>query len=168
TAYTATVPFRTQTVTLAPTVSAARVRSITVAQDGSSPVTVASGSAVALVVPPAGGSSLVTVGVLAEDGVFTTSYRITLSRVAPGTDAGLGALTDSANALAFDPAQTSYSYSVPAALATGYTVTPTARDPNAAILVNGAPVASSTPAPIDLSAGAATVAIVVTAEDGVT
>jgi uncharacterized protein YjdB len=168
TAYTATVPFRTQTVTLAPAISAARVSSVTVAQDDGPPVTVESGSAVSLAVPPAGGSSLVTVRVVSEDALFATSYRIVLSRVAAATDASLGGLTDSANTLAFDPAQTSYAYSVPAALATGYTVTPTARDPNALILVNGAPVASGAPAPIDLSAGAAMVAIVVIAEDGVT
>ncbi|HEY0985898.1 MAG TPA: pectinesterase family protein [Kofleriaceae bacterium] len=169
TTYTATVPFRTQTVTIAPTINAARVSAITVAQDGGPPVTVASGGAVALALPPAGGTSLVTVGVRAEDGVFTTSYRVAVSRTAAGTDARLAALSDSANALAFDPAQTSYAYSVPAALATGYTVTPTARDPSATILVNGAPVASGTPSgTIDLSAGAATVAIAVLAEDGVT
>jgi polygalacturonase len=168
TAYTATVPFRTQTMTLAPAISAARVSSVTVAQDDGPPVPVERGGAAALAVPPAGGSSVVTVRVVSEDALFTTSYRVVVSRVAAATDASLGGLTDSANTLTFDPAQTSYTYSVPAALAIGYTVTPTARDPNALILVNGAPAASGAPAPIDLSAGAATVAIVVIAEDGVT
>ncbi|MGH2897110.1 MAG: cadherin-like beta sandwich domain-containing protein, partial [Solirubrobacteraceae bacterium] len=169
TTYTASVPFRTQTVTISPAVSAAAVGSLTVAQDAGSPVAVASGGAVSLTLPPAGGSTLVTVRVVAEDGVFTTIYRVVLSRVAAGTDASLVALTDSAHALAFDPAQTSYAYSVPAALASDYTVTPTARDASATILVNGAPVASGTAsAPIDLSAGAAMVSIVVTAEDGLT
>jgi hypothetical protein len=48
-------------------------------------------------------------------------------------------------------------------------VTPTAHDPLATIQVNGAVVASGTAsAPIDLSAGSATVSIAVTAEDGTT
>src|SRR5213078_795906 len=98
-------------------------------------------------------------------------YTVLLTRAPPATDATLAALTDSAAALAFDPTsnQTHYAYSVPAALATNYTVTPTAHDLHAAILVNGVPVASGTTSPpIDLSSGAATALVTVIAEDGIT
>ena len=84
------------------------------------------GAAFPLARPPAGGSSLVTVRVVAEDGIVATNYQLVLSRAAAGTDATLAALTDSANALAFDPAQTSFAYAVPVALASNYTITPTA------------------------------------------
>ncbi|HMG24858.1 MAG TPA: glycosyl hydrolase family 28 protein, partial [Kofleriaceae bacterium] len=171
TAYTATVPFQAANLAITPTASVAAVQSITVAQDGGAPVGVASGGSIALTLPAPGASSTVAVRVTAEDGTTTTSYTVAVSRVAPGTDAALSALTDSASALAFDPAQTSYTYSVPAAFAADYTVTPTARDPHATIRVNGVLVASGTASPpgtIDLGSGAATVAIAVTAEDGVT
>jgi len=174
TSYTATVPFRTQAVTLAPTVNAAHVQSITVTQDGAAPVTVASGTSIPLALPTPGATSRITVAVTAEDGTTTASYTLLLTRIPPATDATLSALTDSAAALAFDPAsaQTSYAYTVPAALAVGYTVTPTAHDPHASIQVDGAPVTSGTPsAPIDLGApgaGSATVDVTVTAEDGIT
>ncbi|HET7506389.1 MAG TPA: pectinesterase family protein [Kofleriaceae bacterium] len=170
TSYTATLPFQTERVSLSPTISAARSRTLTVTQDGGAPVSVASGSSVPLAVPVPGETSRITVSVTAEDATTTASYTVLLTRVRPATDAALSALTDSAAALAFDPtgAQTAYSYAVPAALATGYTVTPTSRDPHASIRVNGTPVASGAPVPIDLGAGAATVTIAVLAEDGLT
>jgi len=169
TAYTTTVPYRTQSLSLTPTVSGARITSVTVAQDGGAPVGVTSGSAVPLALPVPGATSTVTVRVTAEDGTTTASYTVGVSRVAPATDATLSALTDSAGALAFDPAQITYAYSVPAALATNYTVTPTVHDPHASVLVNGTLVASGTAsAPIDLRSGSAAVAVAVFAEDGIT
>ena len=171
TAYVATVPFATQSVTITPAVSAFRTHALTVAQDGGAPISVASGTTVPLVLPAPGATSLVTVRVTAEDATTATSYTVLLTRAPPATDATLAALTDSAAALAFDPTsnQTHYAYSVPAALATNYTVTPTAHDLHAAILVNGVPVASGTTSPpIDLSSGAATALVTVIAEDGIT
>jgi polygalacturonase/pectin methylesterase-like acyl-CoA thioesterase/uncharacterized protein YjdB len=169
TSYTATLPFRIQALTLTPTVSAARVKTIAVVQDGGAPVIVTSGRPIALAVPAPGATSRISVQVVAEDGTTATAYSVAVTRTPPATDAALSALTDSAAALAFDPGQTRYAYEVPEGLATNYTVTPTARDPHASILVNGAPVASGTASPaIDLSSGAATVAIAVLAEDGLT
>ncbi|HEY0483119.1 MAG TPA: glycosyl hydrolase family 28 protein [Kofleriaceae bacterium] len=171
TRYTATVPFGTAAVSLTAAASAAHVQSVTVAQDGGAPVALPADGTIPLALPAPGATSQISVQVTAEDGTTTTSYTVALTRAPPGTDATLGALTDSAGVLAFDPAspQTSYAYAVPAALSVGYMVTPTARDPHASIRVDGAPVASGTAsAPIDLSAGAATVSITVTAEDGVT
>jgi polygalacturonase len=169
TSYAVTVPFLSQGVSITPTASAAHTYSLTVVQDGGAPVSVASGSSTPLALPAPGATSQVTVTVTAQDATTATSYTVMLTRVAVGTDATLSALTDSAGALVFNATsgQTLYTYSVPAALSVGYTVTPTARDPHASILVNGAAVASGTPsATIDLSAGAATVSVVVTAEDG--
>ncbi len=175
TRYAVTVPFRTQAVTLAATVSAARTRSLVVTQDGGAPIPAASGAVVPLLLPAPGATSTVTVAVTAEDGTTATGYTVAITRVPPSADAALAALTDSAAALAFDPATTHYAFSVPAALATSFTVTPTAHDPHASILVNGAAVASgSASAPIDLTsglpggAGVATVLVTVIAEDGIT
>jgi pectate lyase len=171
TSYTVTIPFLSQALTLAPTASSPRPSSITVAQDGGAAVTVASGSTTTLVLPAQGATSRVDVKVTAEDGTTVTTYSIVVTRIGAGTDATLATLTDSAGALAFDPAspQTRYSYAVPAALAVNYTVTPTAHDPHATIRVNGAAVTSGTAsAPIDLSTGAATVSVAVLAEDATT
>ncbi|HEY6173827.1 MAG TPA: pectinesterase family protein, partial [Kofleriaceae bacterium] len=169
TRYAVTLPFQAQAVTLTATVSAANVHSVMVSQDGGLPIPTATGALVPLVLPAPGATSQVTVAVTAEDGTTATTYTVAVTRQPPASDAALSALVDSAAALAFDPGQTSFAYEVPAALATGYTVTPTARDPHASILVNGAPVASGSASPaIDLSAGSASVAITVIAEDGIT
>jgi polygalacturonase/uncharacterized protein YjdB len=166
--YAVTLPFQTQDLSLIATVSAANVHSVMVTQDGVAPIPTASGAVVPLLVPAPGATSQVTVAVTAEDGTTVATYTLAVTRVAASTDSALSALTDSAAALTgFDPATLSYTYSVPAALATNYTVTPTAHDPKASIQVNGAAVASgSASAPIDLSSGAATVSIKVTAQDG--
>jgi polygalacturonase/uncharacterized protein YjdB len=171
TSYTTTIPFRSASVAITPTLSARRTTSLTVAQDGGAPVGVASGSPFVLTLPAAGATSVVTVSVTAEDATTTTSYTVRLTRVAAGTDATLSALTDSAGALAFNASsgQTHYTYSVPAARSTSYTVTPTASDPRASIQVNGVPVASGTPSgTISLASGAAEVLVAVIAEDGTT
>jgi hypothetical protein len=124
---------------------------------------------VAVVLPAIGQATQITVAVTAEDGTTVTSYTVQLRRPAAANDAALSALTDSAGVLQFVAAQTSYAYAVPVGQAGNYTVTPTAHDPLATIQVNGAVVASGTAsAPIDLSAGSATVSIAVTAEDGTT
>ena len=167
--YAVTLPFQTQDVALTATVSATRVHSILVTQDSGATIPTASDAVVPLVLPAPGVTSHVNVAVTAEDGTTATSYTVDLTRVAPSTDAALSALTDSAAALVFDPATLHYAYTVPAVLATSYTVTPTAHDPRASIQVNGAAVASGTAsAPIDLSAGTATVLVTVTAQDGTT
>jgi polygalacturonase len=168
--YAVTVPFHTQDLSLVATVSAANVHSVLVTQDSAGPMPTATGAVVPLTVPAPGATSQVTVAVTAQDGTTATTYTVAVTRVAPSTDSALSALTDSAAALSFDPATTHYVYSVPAALATNYTVTPTAHDPKAAIQVNGAAVVSGTAsAPIDLlTTGAATVLVTVLAEDGVT
>src|SRR5213078_1911134 len=51
TAYAATVPFATQSVTITPAVSALRTHALTVAQDGGAPITVASWTTVPLALP---------------------------------------------------------------------------------------------------------------------
>src|SRR5439155_12734154 len=64
TSYAATVPFRSQVVTITPIASTARIQSVTVAQDAGTPVSVASGSAFPLVLPAPGATSHVSVRVL--------------------------------------------------------------------------------------------------------
>src|SRR5262249_56437581 len=120
----ATVPFGTQGVSLTPTVSAFRIGSVPVAQDGGPPIVVASGRPIQLALPAPGTTSRISVRVTAEDGTTSTSYAILLTRVPPATDAALSALTDSAAALAFDPAQTTFTYAVPPALPPNYPPTP--------------------------------------------
>jgi polygalacturonase len=169
---TGTIPSGTQALSLTPTASAPRTQSIVVVQDGGSPVTVASGSATSLALPSPGSTTAINVIVTAEDGLTVQTTTLLVTRAAAAPDAALSGLTDSAAALVgFDPDQTSYTYAVPLALATNYTVTPIAHDPHATIKVNGSPVGSGSPSPtglIDLSSGSATVVIVVTAEDGTT
>ena len=169
--YTVTVPGQTDTVTIAPTASAPNLQSITVAQDGGAPVTVASGRAVSLAVPAPGATTQIAVQIVAQDGTSAMRYTVHLTRSEVGHDATLDALIDSAGTLGFVPGspETTYSYAVPIGQAAAYTVTPTAHDPAATIRVNGVVVASgAASAPIDLSAGHATVAVAVTAEDAVT
>lgn len=169
TSYTTTLPFGIQSLTITPTVSASRVKTISVTQDGGARIPATSGTPVALVVPAPGATSRVTVQITAEDGTTATAYTVAVTRTPPATDAALSALGDSAAALVFDPGQTHYAYEVPLGLAADYTVTPTARDPHASIRVDGAAVASGTASPpIDLSSGGASVAIAVVAEDGIT
>jgi pectate lyase len=170
TTFTASVPFRTRALTLTPTASSQVTQSITVTQDGGTPVPVDNGKATSLALPSAGSTSMINVIVTAQDGTLQT-YTLMVTRTAAATDSALSALTDSANAFTFDPTQTSYTFNVPAVLAANYTVTPTAHDPRATVTVNGVAVASGSPSPtgaIDLGSGSGTVAIVVTAEDGTT
>jgi pectate lyase len=170
--YDVALPYPSQAATLTLAASDSAVKDITVTEIGTSTkVTsaVASGSSLSLVLPAAGASSTVRVVVTAEDGTTVLGYTLHLAHVAAGTTSQLSALVDSAGVLTFDPASasTSYTYDLPAALATGYTVTPTLKDPHATVRINGAAVASgAASAVIDLSSGSATVTIVVTAEDG--
>jgi hypothetical protein len=84
-------------------------------------------------------------------------------------DAGLANLAISAGTLTpvFDMATAAYTASVSHAV-TSLTVTAAAREPNAALQVNGTPVLSGTPsAPIALVVGPNVVTTTVTAQDGV-
>jgi uncharacterized repeat protein (TIGR02543 family) len=99
----------------------------------------------------------------------TVSGNVTLYAKWKSSDADLSELSLSEGSLspAFSTTTNTYSVSVPNAT-TSITVTPTAAEPGALITVNGTAVVSgSTSSAISLNVGSNTVAVVVTAQDGV-
>ncbi|MCX6875988.1 MAG: cadherin-like beta sandwich domain-containing protein [Verrucomicrobia bacterium] len=157
TSYTARVLHGTTALTVTPVAAA----SATLTVNG---VALASG-ATSPPVPLSPGNMTLTIQVTAQDGVGTTSYVITVR-----DDATLAGLTLNAGTLAppFSPALAGYVNYVPTATA-AVTVTPRATDSTAAIMVNGAAVASgAASSPINLVPGSNTVNVTVTALDGTT
>ena len=119
-------------------------------------------------VPLAVGGNVITVEVTAEDGETTRTYTVTVTRAEPpSTDATLkGLALSGVNFGAFDSATTDYTASV-ANDADETTVTPTVNDGGASYVVKlGGAVDED--ATVELSVGANTVSVVVTAEDGKT
>lgn len=113
------------------------------------------------------GTGSITVVVTAEDG-STTTYTITLDR-APSNEADLVDLTVGAGALqpGFAPDTLGYDLSVPYGTS-DLTLTPTAST-GSTLMLNGAPVANTSPTQVPISASGSTeVILVVTAADGVT
>ena len=124
-------------------------------------------------VPLAVGSNVITVEVTAEDGQATKTYTVTVTRAAPAqqqpeppsTDATLSALTLSdVNFGNFDPATTSYDVNVDNGV-DQTTVTATANDDGSSYMVKLGDVVDED-GTVELSVGANTVSVVVTAEDG--
>ena len=125
------------------------------------------------VIPLAVGSNVITVEVTAEDGQATKTYTVTVTRAAPAqqqpeppsTDATLSALTLSdVNFGNFDPATTSYDVNVDNGV-DQTTVTATANDDGSSYMVKLGDVVDED-GTVELSVGANTVSVVVTAEDG--
>ena len=120
-------------------------------------------------ITPAHAAGAVDVAVTTPGGTTTLAGAFTYA--APvSTDASLASLAVSTGTLdpAFATGITSYALDVPNA-ASSITVTPTATDGSASLTVDGAPLASgAASAPIALAVGDTTIAIVVTAEDGIT
>lgn len=164
-AYTALVPYETQTATVSPTTEDPEA---TVTVDGSE---VVSGQA-SQDIPLSVGENTVTVVVTAPDGVSTRTYEITLTREGSGvsTNALLSSLSIDPGSLdqAFSPGNLSYTAHV-LHYVDQVTVTATAAHQEADITVNGVPLASGQPSgPISLALGENTISVVVTAQDGVT
>jgi len=116
------------------------------------------------------GSNTVTAVVTAPDGTTTNTYVITITRSVPSSNASLSLLTVSAGNLtpAFTTTKTSYTVLVSNFHPT-ISITPTAADATAIILVNGVAVASgSASQTLNLAVGANIITTVVTAQDGVT
>lgn len=109
------------------------------------------------------------VEVTAEDGtVLTYTIHFTVAEPPLSSNASLSGLTLSAGSLSFAPDTVSYTLSVANGV-TSTTVTPVAADANARVQVNGKDVESGRSSePIALKVGSNTIAIVVTAQDGVT
>ena len=160
-AYTASVNNGTATLTVTPTVSEANA---TIQVNGTA---VVSGTASAPI-PLAVGPNTITVLATAQDGVTTTSYSVTVTRLSSvstlsGLNVGGGSLIP-----AFSSATTAYTVGMPS-VAASVTVTPTVSEANATVKVNGSTVTSGTvSAAIPLAAGINTLTVIVTAQDGVT
>jgi hypothetical protein len=116
------------------------------------------------------GSTVITVKVVAEDGISTRIYSITVNRAGSNNAFASIKLTPSSTLVATGTIGTAGSYSASVDPATSSViVTPTAQDQNANILVNGVMVTSGTAsAPITLNAGSTIITVDVTAQDGVT
>ena len=154
-------------ITVTPTVADTDA-SVTV--DGSA---VASGAASSAIALTAGVAKAIAIVVTAEDGSTTKTYTVTVTRAAPATlstNADLSGLTISAGTLpTFAAATENYAVSVGNDVAS-ITLTPTTNNDGATLTVDGTAVTSgATSAAIALTAGVAkAIAIVVTAEDGIT
>lgn len=162
TGYDVTVDNATDGITLTPTAAEANA---TITVDGQ---TVASGSAspqIALAI----GTTAIPVVVTAADGTTTRTYIVTVTRTA-SADATLSGLVPSAGTLnpAFSTDTLDYAVAVANAI-DSLTLTPTADDANATIVIDGQSVASgSASQAIALSVGSTVIQVMVTAEDGMT
>jgi hypothetical protein len=175
--YTVAVPFGTTTFTVTPTAHAALIQSITVAQDGGTPQTVASGSAsAALSVPAPGTPSVIAIQVTAQDGTTVSTYSVSLTQIAPDNNSLLASLTPSAGSLSpgFVSTTSTYGLSVPFGTST-VTLTPDA----SALDIRSITVAqdSGTPQPVlsgqpsqpltvPALGSSSSIAVTVTAQDG--
>ena len=162
TAYTDAVGNTITSVTVTPATTDATA---TVKVNGNTVISGTASSSINLAV----GTNKITVTVVAQDGKTTKNYVITVTRAGNSND-NLTSLKMSKGTFSptFASATTSYTDAVGNTI-TSVTVTPTASDPDAAIQVNGATVASGTASgAINLAVGANTINVVVTASDNVT
>ena len=117
----------------------------------------------------AGGDTVITVEVTAQDKMTAKTYRVTVNRAAaPSGDATLSGLTLSPVDIGnFQSGTTEYGVNVANPVGS-VTVTPTANHAAATITVNGVGVASGSGRAVNVNIGANTIAIMVTAQDGMT
>ncbi|GIQ71360.1 cadherin-like beta sandwich domain-containing protein [Xylanibacillus composti] len=120
-------------------------------------------------VPLEVGPNIIRVAVLAEDGIHSANYTLSIQRAA-SSNAGLAGLVLSDGALtpAFEADRAAYTAAVPHSVS-HVTVTASVNDPGAAVKVNGQEATSGEPsAPIALAVGENTITVEVTAQDGST
>ncbi|MEI6655776.1 MAG: cadherin-like beta sandwich domain-containing protein, partial [Verrucomicrobiota bacterium] len=161
TVYAASVTNATTSVTVTPSVTEANA---TVKVNGALVTTGTASASIPLVV----GNSPITVQVTAQDGITTSTYTVTVTRVS--TVSTLSGLALSAGSLspAFAGGTTVYAASVTNAT-TSVTVTPSVTEANATVKVNGALVTTGTAsASIPLVVGNSPITVQVTAQDGIT
>ena len=161
TAYTASVPYETNSVTVSP------IKSEENASIKVNGIPVSSGAE--YTIPLNVGVNTISTVVTAQDGLTIKTYTVAVTRTV-STNADLSALSLSSGVLS--PAFTSgtfvYTASVPATT-TSITVSPSASDVNATIKINNNPVVSgSASGNIVLVEGANTITALVTAPDSVT
>lgn len=116
------------------------------------------------------GATVIPIVVTAGDGMTTQTYMVTVIRAAASNNAELSDLRANIGTIdpAFAPGTAAYTIAVANDVET-LVLTPTAGDPHATIIVNGAGVSSGSPsAPIGLAVGATSIIVVVTAQDGAT
>ncbi len=161
-AYSATVSNSTSSITVTPSSTDANA-SITV--NGNAVLSGTASTAQALNVGP----NLITVYVLADDGIHYQNYTLTVTRLA-SSDAYLSNLLTNQGALTPGFTQTNTNYSINVGYSIqNITITPTADNLNATIQVNGVNTNSnSITSPITLNVGLNNIVITVTAQDGTT
>jgi gliding motility-associated-like protein len=159
TTYTSTV--NTATITVTPTVSEANA---TVTVNGTAVPSGTASGPVSLAV----GSNVITVKVTAQNGTTVKTYKITVTRPAPSTNANLASLTVNTGTLtpAFDPSVTAYTIDVPTTTTTIKITGAIPADTNAVVRINGAKGQVSPY--LQLNPGANTITVSVTAQDGST
>jgi len=161
TSYIASVTNATTSITVRPTVTD---QAATVKVNGATVTSGTNSAAIPLVV----GNNTITVLVTAQDGITTSTYTLTVTRLS--TVSTLSSLVPSSGTLSpsFATATTSYTASVTNAT-TSISVRPTLTDPTATVKVNGTSVASGTNSgSLPLVAGNNTISVQVTAQDGIT
>ncbi len=161
--YTLAVGNATGSITITPVTSEPNA---TLTVNGS-PAT--SGAAFGPIALSVAGPNVITVTVLAQDGVATKTYTLTVTR-ARSAVASLSNIQVDNGVLkpAFAPATPSYTDRVPN-VSSSVSVTPTATDPTASITVNGSPVSSGSPVVINnLVVGDNSIFMLVTSQDGST
>jgi gliding motility-associated-like protein len=118
------------------------------------------------------GVTIISIVVTAQDGVTTRTYNVAVSK-GPSNDASLATLSGEPNSKLVMVSNTAQlvEYSTITSLSTSsFAFTPTLRDANATLTINGAPATSgvaSTPVTLNPT-GVTNVSIIVTAQDGVT
>ncbi len=162
--YTGSVPYTTSSITLTPTTDDPTA---TVTVNG---IAVTSGTASNSIALNVGANTITTV-VTAPNGVNTQTYTAVITRLVPSTNALLASvsLTPSSSLVSTSGAgYLNYTTTVPFT-ETSVQVTPIAKDATATIEVNGTAVASGALSQvISLNVGANAIAVVITAQDGVT
>lgn len=162
TAYSANVDYATSSVKVTPTVNEGHA---TVKVNG-----VSATSGIAQDVSLAVGSNTISVEVLAQDGSTKKTYTISVTRAAASTTATLSGLVIKNVTLSptFSSGTSVYTSTV-ANSVTSYTVKATLSDSKAQLKINGVIATSAAEtATLNLSTGANTITIEVTAQDGTT
>jgi gliding motility-associated-like protein len=163
TSYTANVSHATSSITVTPTTSDPNA---TVTVNGTAVTSGTASSAIPLSVGP---NTITLIGT-AQNGTTTKTYTVTVTR-APSTNAMLAWISLDQNTYrlspGFTPATTSYTANVPNVVSS-ITVMPIAVDATAVVTVNGTAVSSGSSLAIPLTAGANTITLIGTAQDGIT
>ncbi|WP_309121525.1 cadherin-like beta sandwich domain-containing protein [Paenibacillus sp.] len=173
TAYTATVGNNVNSLTMTPTLYGSGGTVTVAVYDGNGtlaggPFSVTSGAA-SSALPLSTGNNTISIEAPSLGGT-TKTYTVTVTKSAAGVDADLFDLWLSEGILnpTFDQAITNYAVDVSNDV-TRLAVTPWLSDGQATVTVNGVSVAAYTESdPIELSEGSNTIAVAVTAQDGIT